>query len=87
MTAVSHLLTDCLSHENCPCLFPWLPRPHCYPAWWYRTWFHVPLPLYKDPYPFAPHTVAPGPLTTSMRSKSSSKMSCASQKTPENRGV
>jgi hypothetical protein len=36
---------------------------------------------------FAPHSVAPGPLITSMRSTSSSIRSCASQNTPENNGV
>ena len=35
----------------------------------------------------APHSVAPGPLITSMRSTSSSITSCMSQKTPENNGV
>ena len=36
---------------------------------------------------FAPHSVAPGPLMTSMRSTSSSITSCSSQNTPENSGV
>ena len=36
---------------------------------------------------FAPHSVAPGPLITSMRSTSSSSTSCASQNTPEKSGV
>jgi hypothetical protein len=36
---------------------------------------------------FAPHSVAPGPLITSMRSMSSSITSCWSQNTPENNGV
>jgi len=36
---------------------------------------------------FAPQSVAPGPLITSMRSMSSSAKSCASQKTPEKSGV
>ena len=35
----------------------------------------------------APHSVAPGPRITSIRSTSSSGTSCTSQKTPENRGV
>jgi hypothetical protein len=34
----------------------------------------------------APHSVAPGPLITSMRSTSSSSTSCASQNTPEKSG-
>ena len=33
-----------------------------------------------------PHTVPPGPETTSMRSMSSSSVSCTSQKTPANSG-
>jgi hypothetical protein len=36
---------------------------------------------------FVPHNVEPGPLTTSMRSMSSSITSCASQNTPEKSGV
>src|SRR6266571_4945414 len=36
---------------------------------------------------FAPHSAAPGPLITSMRSTSSSITSCASQNTPEKSGV
>ena len=35
----------------------------------------------------APHSVAPGPLMTSMRSTSSSSRSCWSQNTPEKNGV
>jgi hypothetical protein len=55
--ALSHLLFDCLSHENCPCLSPWRPGLRWFPAWWYRRWFEIPLPFYERPYPFAPHTV------------------------------
>ena len=36
---------------------------------------------------FAPQSVAPGPLITSMRSMSSSSTSCWSQNTPEKSGV
>ncbi len=36
---------------------------------------------------FAPHSVPPGPLITSMRSTSARSTSCASQTTPENSGV
>jgi len=36
---------------------------------------------------FAPHSVAPGPLITSMRSMSGRGTSCTSQNTPENNGV
>ena len=35
----------------------------------------------------APHSAAPGPRTTSIRSMSSSTTSCTSQNTPENSGV
>jgi hypothetical protein len=35
---------------------------------------------------FVPHIVPPGPLTTSMRSTSSSRRSCTSQNVPENSG-
>src|SRR5207247_1802556 len=35
----------------------------------------------------APHSVAPGPLMTSIRSMSASGTSCTSQNTPENKGV
>src|SRR5207237_586775 len=30
--ALSHLLTDCLGHDHCPCLVPWYADLHCYPA-------------------------------------------------------
>ena len=55
--ALSHLLFDCLPHENCPCLYPWRQVGQCFPCRWYERWFEIPLPFYERPYPFAPHTV------------------------------
>jgi hypothetical protein len=56
--ALSHVLFDCCCHEQCRWFYPWGGDGRCFPAWWYHTWFRVPLPFYEAPYPFAPHTVA-----------------------------
>jgi hypothetical protein len=55
--AASHVAFDCVSHERCYWLYPWRPARQCFPSWWYAAWFTVCVPLYREPYPFAPHTV------------------------------
>jgi len=56
--ALSHLLFDLVSHGSFPWLWPWFQDVHVFPAWWYHAWTHVPLPVYRQPYPVAPHTIA-----------------------------
>ncbi|MFN0205647.1 MAG: DUF4184 family protein [Planctomycetota bacterium] len=56
--ALSHIVFDLITHGNFPLLWPWYVNNHAFPAWWYHTWASVPLLVYKNPYPIAPHTVA-----------------------------
>jgi membrane-bound metal-dependent hydrolase YbcI (DUF457 family) len=55
--AFSHLVFDLVTHGNFLLLWPWYRNDHAFPSWWYYTWGTVPLPVYREPYPFAPHTV------------------------------
>lgn len=55
--ALSHLAFDFVSHGNFLWSWPWHTDEHWFPAWWYRSWAAIPLPGYREPYPFAPHTV------------------------------
>ena len=52
---LSHLCIDFISHGGFPWLYPWRPRGHIFPEWWYTPWFEIPLPGYAEPYPAAPH--------------------------------
>ena len=62
--ALSHLVTDLVSHANFVLLWPFYVNDHAFPAWWERAWFHVPLLVYREPYPVAPHTLVWLVLTT-----------------------
>jgi hypothetical protein len=55
--AFSHLVFDLVTHGNFLLLWPWYRNDHAFPSWWYRDWGSIPLPVYREPYPFAPHTV------------------------------
>ena len=39
------------SHSCCSTELGWA-------AWWYHAWGSIPLPVYREPYPLAPRTVA-----------------------------
>jgi hypothetical protein len=56
--SLSHVLFDLVTHGNLRLLWPWYANDHAFPSWWYHTWGEIPLPFYREPYPFAPHTVA-----------------------------
>ena len=56
--ALSHLFFDFVTHGNFRLLWPWYTNDHAFPSWWYHRWGSIPLPVYKEPYPFAPHTIA-----------------------------
>jgi hypothetical protein len=54
---LSHLATDFVSHGRFVMLWPWCVKERPFPEWWYTEWASIPLPGYRKPYPFAPHTV------------------------------
>ena len=56
--ALSHLLFDLVTHGNSLLLFPWYQDDRLFPSWWYHAWGAIPLPVYRRPYPIAPHTVS-----------------------------
>lgn len=56
--ALSHLLFDFVTHGNFRFLWPWCANDHLFPSWWYHSWGGIPLPVYREPYPIAPHTIA-----------------------------
>lgn len=55
--AFSHLFFDFISHGGFKWLYPWYPDIDCFPGWWHTEWFGIDFPWYREPYPFAPHTV------------------------------
>jgi hypothetical protein len=56
--AASHVAIDLVTHGSFPLLLPWYRNDHVFPSWWYRSWGGVRLPIYAQPYPIAPHTIA-----------------------------
>lgn len=56
--ALSHVLFDLVTHGNFLLLWPWYANDRLFPSWWYHAWGSLPLPVYDEPYPLAPHTVA-----------------------------
>lgn len=56
--ALSHVIFDLITHCNFLLLWPWYTSDEIFPDWWCRAWFYVPVPIYDEPYPFGPHTVA-----------------------------
>ena len=54
---LSHLLWDFISHGNYLLLYPLHENSQIFPSWWYAVWYEIPLPFYKDPYPFGPPVV------------------------------
>jgi hypothetical protein len=61
--ALSHVVFDFVTHANFLLLWPWYEDDHFFPSWWSRPWATIPLPVYREPYPLAPHTIAWGALT------------------------
>ena len=55
---LSHLVTDVISHAECPWFYPWLENLHLFPGWWTHVWFRMPVPGYGSGYPFAPHFIS-----------------------------
>lgn len=55
--SLSHVLSDLVTHANCLLFWPG-PEPDLFPAWWSHAWTHVALPMYREPYPIAPHWVS-----------------------------
>ena len=56
--ALSHVVSDLVTHGNFLLFWPWYRNDHAFPSWWYHAWGTIPLPFYREPYPFAPHTIA-----------------------------
>jgi len=56
--ALSHVIFDLITHGNFHLLWPWYGNDHAFPSWWYHSWGEIPLPFYREPYPFAPHTIS-----------------------------
>ncbi|HOC71067.1 MAG: hypothetical protein BWX80_02989 [Candidatus Hydrogenedentes bacterium ADurb.Bin101] len=55
--AFSHLFFDLISHGGFTWFYPWTPKIKLFPAWWYTTWYRLPLPGYNEPYPIGPHFI------------------------------
>ncbi len=55
--SLSHVASDLVTHANCLLFWPG-PEPDLFPSWWSRAWTHVALPIYKEPYPIAPHWIS-----------------------------
>jgi hypothetical protein len=55
--ALSHVAFDLISHGNFLLFWPWYRDDHAFPSWWYHSWGSVPLFVYRDAYPIAPHTI------------------------------
>ncbi len=53
--SIGHVFVDFVSHGEFPLLYPWYLDAEVFPSWWYWTWFDMPLPGYKDPYPIGVH--------------------------------
>ncbi|MHC4550792.1 MAG: DUF4184 family protein [Planctomycetota bacterium] len=56
--ALSHVVLDFITHGNFLLLWPWYGSDDAFPSWWYHAWGGIPVPVYREPYPFAPHTIA-----------------------------
>lgn len=52
---LSHLFFDVISHGKCPWCYPWVKKFSMFPAWWETVWFRIPIPFYREAYPFGPH--------------------------------
>lgn len=55
--ALSHVAFDFVSHGNFLVLWPFVGDRHLFPAWFYVPYRSVKLPIYREPYPLAPHFV------------------------------
>ena len=55
--ALSHVAFDLVSHGNFLVLWPFIRDRHLFPAFFYVPWRSVKLPIYREPYPLAPHFI------------------------------
>ena len=55
--ALSHDLSDLITHCNFVLFWPWMTKAQPFPAWFCRPWARIPLLVYREPYPLAPHTI------------------------------
>jgi hypothetical protein len=55
--SLSHVASDFVTHANLLLLWPWYENDRFFPAWWSHAWTAVNVPVYREPYPIAPHTV------------------------------
>jgi hypothetical protein len=55
--ALSHVFFDLITHCHFWVLWPFDVSDEVFPAWWCRAWTTIPLPVYRQPYPLAPHTI------------------------------
>jgi uncharacterized protein DUF4184 len=56
--ALSHVLFDLVTHGRLLLFWPWHQDDRVFPEWWYQTWGSIPLLVYREPYPLAPHTLS-----------------------------
>lgn len=55
--ALSHALFDLITHCNFVLFWPWMTNAQPFPEWFCRAWMRIPLLVYRQPYPLAPHTI------------------------------
>jgi hypothetical protein len=56
--ALSHVAFDLPTHAGCKLLWPWYVNDDLFPDWWCHRWAEIPLLVYREPYPLAPHTLS-----------------------------
>jgi hypothetical protein len=56
--ALSHVVFDLVTHAHFLVLWPWVPEGSIFPTWWTKPFGFVSLPVYREPYPLAAHTIA-----------------------------
>ncbi len=54
--ALSHIVSDLLSHESSKLLWPWSADPAWFGQWWHAAWLRISLPGYPA-YSIGPHFV------------------------------
>lgn len=55
--SLSHIFFDLVTHGSHQLFWPWYRAEEVFPSWWYHEWGNIPLFVYREPYPFAPHTI------------------------------
>jgi LexA-binding, inner membrane-associated putative hydrolase len=61
--ALSHVIFDLVTHANFLLFLPWSDGRGVFPEWWSHAWTTIPLLVYREPYPIAPHTIVWGVLS------------------------